>query len=93
MHVHLIGVAGTGMGAFAGLLKAAGHKVSGQPGSWSNGTAVVRMQLKELVSGEIASQLVMEDGCGLSRNNRVTPEMLARWLRAQANRVQHRQGR
>ncbi|MBW2453656.1 MAG: UDP-N-acetylmuramate:L-alanyl-gamma-D-glutamyl-meso-diaminopimelate ligase [Deltaproteobacteria bacterium] len=29
MHVHLIAVAGTGMGALAGLLKAAGHDVSG----------------------------------------------------------------
>lgn len=29
MHVHLIGVAGTGMGALAGLLKSAGHRVSG----------------------------------------------------------------
>ena len=29
MHVHLVGVAGTGMGALAGLLAAAGHKVSG----------------------------------------------------------------
>jgi UDP-N-acetylmuramate: L-alanyl-gamma-D-glutamyl-meso-diaminopimelate ligase len=29
MHVHLIAVAGTGMGALAGLFKAAGHEVSG----------------------------------------------------------------
>ena len=29
MHVHLIGVCGTGMGAFAGLLRAAGHRVTG----------------------------------------------------------------
>ncbi|MBI5514873.1 MAG: UDP-N-acetylmuramate:L-alanyl-gamma-D-glutamyl-meso-diaminopimelate ligase [Deltaproteobacteria bacterium] len=29
MHVHLIGVAGTGMGSFAGLLKALGHRVTG----------------------------------------------------------------
>jgi UDP-N-acetylmuramate: L-alanyl-gamma-D-glutamyl-meso-diaminopimelate ligase len=29
MHVHMVGVAGTGMGALAGLLKAAGHRVSG----------------------------------------------------------------
>jgi UDP-N-acetylmuramate: L-alanyl-gamma-D-glutamyl-meso-diaminopimelate ligase len=29
MYVHLVGVAGTGMGALAGLLKAAGHRVSG----------------------------------------------------------------
>jgi UDP-N-acetylmuramate: L-alanyl-gamma-D-glutamyl-meso-diaminopimelate ligase len=28
-HVHLIGVAGTGMGALAGLLKQAGHRVTG----------------------------------------------------------------
>jgi UDP-N-acetylmuramate: L-alanyl-gamma-D-glutamyl-meso-diaminopimelate ligase len=27
--IHLVGVAGTGMGAFAGMLKAAGHEVSG----------------------------------------------------------------
>lgn len=29
MHVHLIGVCGTGMGPLAGLLKAAGHRVTG----------------------------------------------------------------
>ncbi len=29
MHVHLIGVCGTGMGALAGLLRAAGHRVTG----------------------------------------------------------------
>jgi UDP-N-acetylmuramate: L-alanyl-gamma-D-glutamyl-meso-diaminopimelate ligase len=29
MHVHLIGVAGTGMGALAGLLRKAGHRVTG----------------------------------------------------------------
>jgi UDP-N-acetylmuramate: L-alanyl-gamma-D-glutamyl-meso-diaminopimelate ligase len=28
-HVHLVGVAGTGMGALAGMLKAAGHEVTG----------------------------------------------------------------
>ncbi len=29
MHIHFVGVAGTGMGALAGLAKAAGHRVSG----------------------------------------------------------------
>ena len=29
MHVHLIGVCGTGMGSLAGLLRNAGHHVSG----------------------------------------------------------------
>jgi UDP-N-acetylmuramate: L-alanyl-gamma-D-glutamyl-meso-diaminopimelate ligase len=27
--IHLVGVAGTGMGAFAGMLKAAGYEVTG----------------------------------------------------------------
>ncbi len=29
MHVHLVGVSGTGMGALAVLLREAGHEVSG----------------------------------------------------------------
>lgn len=29
MHIHMIGVAGTGMGALAGLLRSAGHRVTG----------------------------------------------------------------
>src|SRR5229473_3091951 len=29
MNVYLLGIAGTGMGSFAGLLRAAGHQVSG----------------------------------------------------------------
>jgi Na+/proline symporter len=62
------------------LLKSAGNKVTGQPGSWSNGAAVVRMQVKERLGADQAALLVMSDGSGLSRNNRVSPEMLARWL-------------
>ena len=31
-HVHLVGVGGTGMGAFAGLLKSAGYDVTGSDG-------------------------------------------------------------
>jgi serine-type D-Ala-D-Ala carboxypeptidase/endopeptidase (penicillin-binding protein 4) len=62
------------------LLKLVGHKATGQPGSWSNGSAVVRMQVKERLGGDEASKLVMNDGSGLSRNNRVTPGMLTKWL-------------
>ncbi|HYY53289.1 MAG TPA: Mur ligase domain-containing protein, partial [Myxococcales bacterium] len=29
MRVYLLGIAGTGMGSFAGLLRKAGHEVSG----------------------------------------------------------------
>lgn len=68
------------------LLKAAGHRATGQPGSWSNGTAVVRMQLKDMVDGDTASRLIMADGSGLSKNNRVTPDMLTKWLRAMAEK-------
>ncbi|MFT5352920.1 MAG: UDP-N-acetylmuramate: L-alanyl-gamma-D-glutamyl-meso-diaminopimelate ligase [Polyangiales bacterium] len=35
MHVHLIGVCGTGMGALAGLLKAAGHRVTGSDSAFA----------------------------------------------------------
>lgn len=34
MHIHLIGVCGTGMGALAGLLRASGHRVSGSDTSF-----------------------------------------------------------
>jgi serine-type D-Ala-D-Ala carboxypeptidase/endopeptidase (penicillin-binding protein 4) len=64
------------------LLKAAGHAVTGQPGSWGNGTAVVRMQVKDRIGGEFAASLVAADGSGLSRSNRVTPRTLTRWLEA-----------
>lgn len=62
------------------LLKFTGHHATGQAGSWSNGTAVVRMQVRERIGSEFASELVMTDGSGLSRGNRVSPELLGRWL-------------
>lgn len=61
------------------LLKRAGYAVTGQPGSWQNGAAVVRMAVQERV-GLDAGELVMSDGSGLSRENRVTPLLLTRWL-------------
>lgn len=61
------------------LLKRLGNVVTGQPGSWSNGSTVVRMQVSEKLGPE-AGELVMTDGSGLARDNRVTPAMLASWL-------------
>ncbi|MBL8991532.1 MAG: D-alanyl-D-alanine carboxypeptidase/D-alanyl-D-alanine-endopeptidase [Phycisphaerae bacterium] len=61
------------------LLKRLGNVVTGQPGSWSNGSTVVRMQINEKLGPE-AGDLVMTDGSGLARDNRVTPVMLASWL-------------
>lgn len=66
------------------LLKYAGHHVTGQPGSWANGTAVVRMQIRDRIGPEAASQVILSDGCGLSRSNRVTPGVMTRWLASMA---------
>ncbi len=66
------------------LCKLAGHEATGQPGSWANGTALVRMKVRDRLGPEAAAGMTLADGCGLSRNNRVTAGTLARWLRAMA---------
>ncbi len=63
------------------LLKLCGHRVTGQPGTWGSGAAVVRMQLKDKLGADAAARVVVADGSGLSRNNRVSASTLARWLR------------
>lgn len=67
------------------LLKAAAHKLTGQPGSWSNGTAAVRMLIKDRLGADAAATVVMADGSGLSRNNRITVSLMTRWLAEVAN--------
>jgi D-alanyl-D-alanine carboxypeptidase/D-alanyl-D-alanine-endopeptidase (penicillin-binding protein 4) len=67
------------------LTKLAGHKATGQPGSWASGTSLIRMKVREKLGPELASSLVLADGCGLSRNNRVSAGLMTRWLRAMAN--------
>src|SRR5262249_41478413 len=54
------------------LLKAIGHHVTGQPGSWVNGAAVLRMQVAQLLGPE-AGDLVVVDGSGMSAENGVAP--------------------
>lgn len=66
------------------LLKAAGHNVTHEPGSWSNGTAVVRMMLTERLGPGVAAGTEIADGSGLSRQNRLTPRTLALWLKFMA---------
>lgn len=61
------------------LLKAVGHKVTGQPGSWSSGASVARMTLNDRLGAD-AGALVMSDGSGLSRDNRVTASLMTNWL-------------
>ncbi len=63
------------------LLKRLGHQVTGQPGSWSNGAAVVRMTLADKV-GTSAGEVAIVDGSGLSRDNIVSPLIIAQFLRS-----------
>lgn len=62
------------------LLKRLGHDVTDQPGSWTNGPAVVRLVLSKHLGPNAATQLRMADGSGLSRDNRVTADLIASWL-------------
>lgn len=63
------------------LFKRTGAAFSGQPGSWQNGIAAVTHYLTSL--GVHPDQFVLDDGSGLSRNNRVSPDLIVRLLRHQ----------
>jgi len=66
------------------LLKRLGHAVTGQPGSWNNGAAVLRMTIADKV-GNNAGDLAIVDGSGMSRDNRVSPLIVAQFLRSVNN--------
>lgn len=67
------------------LAKRMGHEVTGEPGSWGNGAAVVRMVMTDRLGPAPASSTVISDGSGMSRTNRVSPDTLTRWLGAMSN--------
>lgn len=62
------------------LLKRVGHDVTGQSGSWETGSSVVRMLLTEKLGPDAAKSTVIRDGSGMSRENRIAPATMARWL-------------
>jgi D-alanyl-D-alanine carboxypeptidase/D-alanyl-D-alanine-endopeptidase (penicillin-binding protein 4) len=64
------------------MLKRVGHEVSAAPGSWSSGAAVVRMELNERLGSNAGAQIIVADGSGMSRENRVTTDLLAAWMRS-----------
>lgn len=64
------------------LLKRAGRAATGQPGSWANGAALVRMKLRELLGPEAAATVGVADGSGMSRQNKITPAIMTAWLGA-----------
>jgi D-alanyl-D-alanine carboxypeptidase/D-alanyl-D-alanine-endopeptidase (penicillin-binding protein 4) len=65
------------------LLKRIGHEVTGEAGSWANGASVVRMQISQDpdLGPESAAGTVIVDGSGMSRDDKVAPRTLARWLK------------
>jgi len=62
------------------LAKRMGHEVTGEPGSWGNGGAVVRMVMTDRLGPSAATTTVISDGSGMSRANRIAPETMTRWL-------------
>lgn len=66
------------------LLKRIGHAVTSDPGSWENGSAVVRMTLAEEIGASAAESTLISDGSGMSRENRVTPSTFVAWMRSLA---------
>jgi D-alanyl-D-alanine carboxypeptidase/D-alanyl-D-alanine-endopeptidase (penicillin-binding protein 4) len=60
------------------LCKRLGFAASGQSGSWDNGTAAVGAFL--LMAGVPASEFHLDDGCGLSHQNRISTNALVHVL-------------
>ncbi|MCC7145742.1 MAG: D-alanyl-D-alanine carboxypeptidase/D-alanyl-D-alanine-endopeptidase [Phycisphaeraceae bacterium] len=61
------------------LLKRMGQKLTGSPGSWNNGAAAVRSFLTSRL-GASAAVVHVDDGSGMSRENRVTARVLVELL-------------
>jgi D-alanyl-D-alanine carboxypeptidase/D-alanyl-D-alanine-endopeptidase (penicillin-binding protein 4) len=62
------------------LLKKMGNIVTGEPGSWSNGGAVIRMLISERLGPDHAASMVIRDGSGMSRENKIRPSTFTAWL-------------
>lgn len=62
------------------LFKRMAYAVTKEPGSWSNGAAVLRMSLAEKLGPAHASKTVIADGSGLADENKVAPATMTKWL-------------
>jgi D-alanyl-D-alanine carboxypeptidase/D-alanyl-D-alanine-endopeptidase (penicillin-binding protein 4) len=60
------------------LCKRIGAAVSGQSGSWENGTAATAAFLESL--GVAKDEFTLDDGCGLSKKNAISPNAMAKVL-------------
>ena len=65
------------------LQKRMGAKRSGKSGTWENGAAALAADVDAaLGAGTAAKGLVVKDGSGLCKENRVAPNLVSAWLRA-----------
>lgn len=64
------------------FLKRVGHKVTGQPGSWDNGSAAIESYLRQTVGEKTAGYARIADGSGLCKDNRLTTRILVGVLQA-----------
>lgn len=62
------------------LMKRMGYAVTKSPGSWENGSAVLRMTLTDKLGPTATASTVVTDGSGLSKLDAVAPANLTRWL-------------
>ncbi len=63
------------------LLKRMGAALTPQSGSWINGSAILRHVIHErLADPTVSAKVLVADGSGLSRENRVTAESITAWL-------------
>jgi D-alanyl-D-alanine carboxypeptidase/D-alanyl-D-alanine-endopeptidase (penicillin-binding protein 4) len=60
------------------LCKRLGAASTGETGSWTNGRAAIAAYLRRI--GIAAGDFALDDGCGLSRQNEVTPEAVVKVL-------------
>lgn len=67
------------------LCKLIGNVATGQPGTWTSGTSVVRMQLRDRIGPEAASSVFLSDGSGMSRANKITASLMTSWLSSLAH--------
>ena len=62
------------------MLKRIGHDITRQPGSWPRGTSALRMIVQSRLETLEPGSATFADGSGMSRRNRVTPLVTARWI-------------
>ncbi|MCK4873126.1 MAG: D-alanyl-D-alanine carboxypeptidase/D-alanyl-D-alanine-endopeptidase [Phycisphaerales bacterium] len=61
------------------LLKRIGYALTGEAGSFATGAAAMRHSLLQRL-GPASAKVIIADGSGLSRDNRVSAHLLAAWL-------------